>query len=319
MKQLHSIVISLCLSLLFVQLNAQSNKWKRMRYEFFGGIGVSNFMGELGGSNNPNKMEASHFLGDFEFAMTRPSFTLGMRYQVLSRLASSYTISYGRLRGDDSKTANIYRQFRNCNFRAPLWETGLRFEYSLITTRKGHRYSLRNVRGRRGNKIDLAVFSGVAAIYFNPRGQYNGKWHSLQPIGTEGQNYAATRKPYSRFSFAVPIGFNMRYVVNKKWSIAIEYGFRYAMSDYLDDVSSGYADPDLVYAAAGDNDAAAVLSDPSVLLDNRAGLLEEHPELKYMTVPGEQRGNSTVNDIYMFSFITINYKVKTGRNGLPRF
>lgn len=321
MDNLKALSILFLACFMVLQASGQSNKWKRMRYEFFGGLGVSNFMGELGGSNNPAKMEASHFLGDFEFSMTRPAFTLGMRYQIQRRLAAAYTISYGRLNGDDAKTANVYRQYRNSHFRSPIWETGIRYEYSLITTRKGHRYSLRNVRGRKGNKIDLAVFAGFNAIFFNPRGQFAGKWYSLQPLGTEGQNYAETRKPYSRFSFSVPIGVNVRYIINKKWSIAWEYGFRWAMSDYLDDVSTSYADPIEVAKSVKDSDkanAARYFADPSFAVVGDEAFVN-YPELKYGVLPNEQRGNSTDRDIYMFSFITVNYKVKTGRNGLPRF
>jgi len=296
-----------------------------MRYEFFGGLGVTNFMGELGGSDDPTKLEASHFLGDFDFSMTRPAFVIGMRYQVLTRLAATYTIAYGRLRGDDTKTESRYRKYRNASFRAPLWETGVRFEYSLITTRKGHRYSLRNVRGRAGNKIDLAIFGGIAAIFFNPRGEYGGEWFSLQPLGTEGQNYAKTRDRYSRFSMAIPMGLNMKYVINKKWSIGLEYGFRYTMSDYLDDVSTSYADPALVLAEVDGNDkekaAAAYFANPSLGFKKAKELWGEEiaKDLVDGTMPNQQRGNSNINDIYMFTLVTVNYKVKTGRNGMPRF
>ena len=75
--------ILLILLIIPIISNAQINRWKRLRYEFFGGIGVTGFLGDLGGADQIG----THALKDMELSMTRPAFTIGGRYSILRRLA----------------------------------------------------------------------------------------------------------------------------------------------------------------------------------------------------------------------------------------
>jgi len=289
-------------SLLF----SQADRWKRMRYEIFCGVGGSNFLGELGGADKVG----SDYLGDLELSLTRPAISAGMRYKLTRRLGVQASFLWGTLRGDDSKTNNIYRQNRNLHFRSQLYEFSTRAEFSLLTARSGSRYSLRKVRGRSGNKFIIDIFAGVAVFYFNPKAKdfYTGEWYSLQPIGTEGQNFIETRKPYSRINFGIPVGLNIKYQLNRKWSIGWEFGMRQTFTDYIDDVSTTYVSPELVGEHSGiEPIIAEKFADPS--LGNIEGA----------TSINQQRGNPYDNDIYMFSIINVNYKLRTARNGLPRF
>lgn len=284
---------------------AQLSQWKRARYEFFGGLGVTNFLGELGGSDQ----EAATFLKDLELSQTRVGGTLGMKYMLTRDFSVLSAFSFGYVRGDDSKTNNEFRQNRNLHFRSPIVELQGRLQYTIIKDKKGARYNLKKVRGKPGNNITLDFFAGVAGFWFNPQAQYLGKWYNLQPLGTEGQNYIDTRTPYSRISLALPVGFNVRYIVNRNWSVALDFGPRFTFTDYIDDVSGTYADAEKIIAAANNNFVAGELADPSLKRNTEPNL----------TAAGQQRGNSFDDDIYMFLFVTVNYKVKTGRNGLPRF
>lgn len=310
---MNSLSRTSCLTVLFLMVSlsvfSQTNRWKRMRYEVFGGIGATNFMGELGGADKIG----SQYLSDLEISETRPAFTLGARYMLMRRLGIASAWSLGWLHGDDRKTNEAYRQNRNIVFRAPIFEWSVRAEYAILTEKKGHRYNLRKVRGLMGNKITVDAYVGCAAFFFNPQGLGpDGKWYSLQPIGTEGQNYIPTRERYSRISFSILLGMRMTYIINRKWSVSLDFGVRPTFTDYLDDTSSSYADPDLVAknASGVDYAVAKYLADPS--LSRQRGDLAS-------TAPNQERGFSFNNDIYMMSFITLNYKLKTGRNGLPRF
>lgn len=302
---MRKIILFLTTFIIIAQVaDAQSTRWKRMRYEFFGGIGATNFLGELGGSDQ----KGSTFLKDLEITETRFGGTLGARYWILQRFAVQTALSFGYVRGDDSKTEEEFRKNRNLHFRSPIFEWQARIEYNLIAQKKGHRYNLRKVRGRPGNNITLDVYAGIAGFYFNPQAEYQGEWYDLQPLGTEGQNYIDTREPYSRIALAIPFGFQVKYIINSKWSAALDFGPRFTFTDYIDDVSGTYADPDEIAAHSDNPVVARELADPSL---SRA----THPEY---TGAGQQRGNSFDDDIYMFMFVTVNYKVKTGRNGLPR-
>jgi len=310
MRKIATIVIVLMPYILF----SQSSRWKRYRYEAFYGIGVSNFLGELGGSD---KMGAKYF-SDLNMSKTRPSFDGGFRYLVTRTVTTQVAASWGWIGGDDSKTNQEYRNNRNLKFRSIIVELSLRGEYALYTERKRHRYSLRKVKGVKSAFSYVGVFAGIAGFYFNPKGKDTrsdgaGQWVSLHDIGTEGQNFLPTRSPYKRTSISFPIGMLVKYNINTKWSIGVELGVRPTMTDYIDDVSSTYVDPELV-AKYNKTDIteelANYLADPSKW--RAAG------NASY-TAPLQQRGNSNNNDTYMFGFVNLYYKLKTNRKGWPVF
>ena len=71
---------------------------------------------------------------------------------------------------------------------------------------------------------------------------------------------------------------------------SVELGLRVTMTDYLDDVSTVYADPALLMEHSGAT---------AVALSNRA------PEGIFAA--GDIRGGSSVNDYYFFGMFTLNY------------
>lgn len=301
MKRIFFLVILFVF--LFQQVDAQySNRWKRYRYEWSGGIGVTNFLGELGGANR----EGTNFLRDFEFSMTRPAINIGLRYKLLERLSTKVGITYGILRGDDNTTTETYRHNRNLNFYAHLVELSGQLEYSIVKEKIGHRYNLRRVRGLKGLKLNTYFFVGVGGFWFNPYGKNRetGKWVALQPLGTEGQGLVSTREKYSRFQFAIPFGIGFKYGLDKVWAVGLEFGARRTFTDYIDDVSTTYYDNDKL---AESNPLAAQMADPSL------------GEVEGQTAVNQQRGDPKDNDAYMFLLITLTYKLKTTRRGLPKF
>ncbi|MBI9066395.1 MAG: hypothetical protein JEZ09_03815 [Salinivirgaceae bacterium] len=308
-------IVTLLIGLFVVQFNAfsQSNRWKRTRYELVGGIGATSFMGDLGGGDN-----ASHFISDFNFSAQRPLLHAGFRYKILEPLAVKTAISYGWVSGDDKKSDNIYRLDRNLSFRSPIVEFASQLEYSIIKEPASHRYSLR--RGKRFSlktiTVNTYLFAGIAGFWFNPRGLDDGpggtnKWVSLQPLGTEGQGLMEGREKYSRLALALPFGIGFKYSLNRVISVGVEFGARYTFTDYIDDVSTTYVDNTWL---ASENPLAARMTDKSTYTENPLPSKELIPY-----EPGGQRGSSQYNDFYMFSLVTVSYKLRTGRNGLPKF
>jgi uncharacterized protein DUF6089 len=286
-------------------LFSQSRRWQRTRYELIGATGVTNFMGELGGSDK----EGSDYFRDFEVSSSRPLLHIGMRYKILEPLAVRAGISYGWLHGDDAKTENIYRKDRNIHFRSPIVEFATQLEYSIIKERVGHRYNLkRNSKfSLQSLKVNTYIFMGIAGFYFNPKAkdiEGDGEWHALQPMGTEGQGVIPTREKYKRFQMALPMGIGFKYNITRTLSIGLEYGMRFTFTDYIDDVSTTYVDP----AIFGDDELAIRLADPSLRTLTESGY-----------GANDQRGDPGNDDFYMFTFVSLNYKLNTGRNGLPKF
>lgn len=273
-----------------------------MRYEVYYGVGATNFLGELGGANQIG----TNFVRDLEFKMTRPLLNLGIRYRITETISNKTMLSYGWLKGDDKSTTEMFRANRNLNFKANLAEFSTQFEYSIIREKQGHRYNLRRVRGIKGFKTNTYFFLGIGGFFYNPKGQHvDGTWHSLQPLGTEGQGIVPTRKKYSRFSVCIPYGIGFKYGLNRRWNIGLEYGIRKTFTDYIDDVSTTYFDNQLIMEHSGA--IAADLADPSP---------GTNPN---WTAAYQQRGDAKDKDTYMFMMINVTVKLYTTRQGMPKF
>ncbi len=289
----------------FHETQAQRGAWKRQRYDAMGGLGFTTFLGDLGGGSENS-------VSDLDIATIRPVLVLGGRYKVLEPVALGVSLSFGYLRGDDKWSEDPFRNQRNLSFRSPIIEFATYGEYHIIKEKFGRRttgkrigsfFSWQNIQAL---PINTYVFAGVSFFWFNPQGLGpDGKWYKLHDIGTEGQYIIPTRKPYSRLQVGVPFGLGVRYPLNRKFSLGLEYGARLTFTDYIDDVSKNYVDPNLF-----DDPIARYLSNP--------GLPYEDGRL-YVVGPNDRRGNALNNDYFMFTVITLSYKMRTGRGGLPKF
>lgn len=295
--------------------DAQADRWKRTRYELVGGVGISAFVGELGGKDSERQ---GHFLNDFDFMSQRFALSAGMRYKILNPLAVKASLTYGMLAGSDKRTANIYREDRNLSFRTNLWELEAQVEYSIIPEPVNYRASRRRKFSLRSTiqKTNIYVFAGLGLFYYNPKAkdtgeEGTGKWVALQPLGTEGQGLMEGRKKYSRIALAFPFGLGVKYPISRSLCAGLEFGPRYTTTDYIDDVSTTYVDNAWL---AEKNPQAARMADHSIQTNDDSDPL---PYVRYGK--GDQRGESKFNDFYMFTMVSVTYKLKTGRNGLPKF
>lgn len=314
MKKFLTLLITILLAIPEIA-NAQADRWKRTRYELIGGLGISAFVGELGGKDGDKQ---GHFFNDFDFMSQRFVLTGGMRYKILNPLAVKGSLSYAMLAGSDKRTANKYREDRNLRFRTNLWELEFQLEYSILPEPVNYRASRRRKFSWRSTiqKTNIYVFAGLGLFYYNPKAKDNGeggsgKWVALQPLGTEGQGLMEGRKKYSRIALSFPFGLGVKYPISRTMSVGLEFGPRYTTTDYIDDVSTTYVDNDWL---ASVNPQAARMADRSVQTNDDSDPL---PNVKYG--PGDQRGEAKFNDFYMFTVVSVTYKLKTGRNGLPKF
>lgn len=275
-------------------------------FEIYGGVGVSSFLGELGGANSIG----TNFAKDLDIEATRPTFTVGGRVFYHPHVAQRVSLTYGWLSGDDARTKEAARSNRNLNFRTPLFEVNTAIEiYLLKESRQKSRYRLVSSR-QKGNPVSIYLFGGIGGFYFNPKGKNpnTGKWEALQPLRTEGQGYYGSRQPYKRFQLCVPVGLGFTFRLHPSWRLGIDLGLRKTFTDYIDDVSLTYVDPS-VFAQNGSKDPAlsAVMADK-----NKGGITGA-------TAPGQQRGDPKEKDSYMFLTINLAYKFGSGRPSMPKF
>ena len=292
--------------LLLVLLPSLSNaqRWKRQRYEFSFGVGISNFLGELGGANQIG----TNYFKDLEWNQTRFAAAVGLRYKLSNYFALKGNATYGQVSGNDNLTEETFRHNRNLNFSSEIIELNVNFEAAFQQEQIGHRYRLRKLKGMRGYEIYMYGFVGVGVFYFNPKTEIDGQTYELQPLGTEGQGYVPTREKYSKIQMCIPVGVGFKYTIDRSWGVGLELGLRKTFTDYIDDVSTTYFD--FHGYGAPNADFLDYVSDPS-LHDPEAGA---NP-----TGAGQQRGDPRDKDSYLFAIFSINYKIKKGRSSLPRF
>lgn len=297
MKKVITIALA---ALILIPVFSEAQRWKRQRYEFSFGAGISNFLGELGGANQIG----TNYFRDLEWSMTRMAVAAGLRYKLSNYFALNTHLTYGRVSGDDKLTEEFFRNYRNLNFYSDIYEFNINFEGAFQQEQVGHRYRLRKVRGIKGYEIYTYAFVGVGVFYFDPKTTYQGVPVRLQPLGTEGQGLIPSRKKYSLVQMCIPVGIGFKYTIDRSWGVGLELGIRKTFTDYIDDVSTTYFDFQNYPEA---NREAPLLADRSNHSD---------PDI---TRPGAQRGDPRDKDSYMFAIFSINYKLKTGRNNLPRF
>lgn len=286
---------------LSAQYFRQSNYWKTNRNEIDLGIGISNFLGELGGRNQIG----SPFLWDLELSQTRPAASIGYRYFLARQQALVGRFTYGVLAGNDNLTSEEFRNNRNLSFKSDVMELGLTYEFHLYREELGHIYDLRGVKGEKPTRVGLYLFAGVAGFYFDPKAQYNNAWVRLKPMGTEGQGLPGGADEYSNFGLAIPMGFGLRKAVNKTISIGINLQYTKTFTDYIDDVSSNYFDNEALLAAHGPE--GAYLADPSL------GLIPGQ------NATGQQRGDPDDLDAYLFLKFHVHYKITKYRSGSKKY
>lgn len=301
MKKFVILLISALVTFSFTEVFSQA--WKKQRAEYVFGIGATSFFGELGGANREGTSGIGGFK-DLDFQATRPTLHVGYSYNIIRQAAVKVGLTMGYISGNDKNTKEIFRNNRNLNFRSPLIELSGQFNYYFFTEIKGSRYRLKGVRGKINLNFATYVFAGISGFYFNPQGKYDGKWHNLKPLKTEGQGIIPTRDEYSLVQVAVPVGVGIKWKLNRTMTMGVEVGYRKTFTDYIDDVSLTYVDKNIL-----PNQTSINLANPT-----NYSLPANH------TAAGQQRGDPRSTDSYVFSLITFTKKIKkTNKWGLPKF
>ena len=233
-------------------------------------------------------MGGSFYLGDLNpsgiFAKTQPAGGIIYRYNFNPRWAFKSTLLFGSMEASDAETNG--NDPRGLSFRSPLSEISAQMELNFLR--------LYNEPGK--NYFTPYLFAGISFFSFNPQAKYKDKWYDLQPLGTEGQglDYYG-RERYSLTGIAIPMGIGFRFNFLYYYSIGFEWGIRKTFTDYLDDVSTTYAD----HMKLNTERSALVeyLADPS------------GAESGDFHLEGTARGNEQTKDMYSFAVLHFTFKI----------
>lgn len=265
----------------YSQMNRKSIKKNNRRISHFKGkkfhfgkekvynaIGFSvnalNYYGDL--APKPNRIST-------DISFTRPGLGFSFTHRFGPRYSVMANFMYGTLKGSDSQSADLadaengkFRYQRNLSFRNRIKELSVVAVFDLLQNQATYISRV---------KLTPYGFVGIAGFMHNPQalvpatgvnGQplaEAGTWVNLEPLGTEGQHSTLIPsdansgiKPYKLTQLAIPFGLGVRFRVNEVVDFAVELGFRYTFTDYLDDVSKNYVDLDVF----GNNELAKAMS-----------------------------------------------------------
>lgn len=250
------------------QRNASLNK-KELQI----GLGATQFNGDLGGSVGIGR---DYSLKDIDIQATGMAGWLGYRYRFHPYFATTTSLSVFQLKGNDKWSEEPMRNWRSLNFKSLSFEIQQRIEYIFAANEKfSSTFNLPGNYSKKNRNEQYYVFAGLGLLYFNPKSEYiDGRMVALRPLKTEGQ--AAM---YSPLTLTIPAGIGFRMGISKMWRVGLELAYVKTFSDYIDDVSTTYADPTQLSS----------------------------PEAQYFSnpvagsspfVPGEKRGDTNQKDAY---------------------
>lgn len=287
-------------------------------------IGISagpNFaLTDLGGA----KKIGSPFLRDVDVQATKFCVSAFYRYNVNKIFAVRANLMYGMVKADDANTDGrpprtengVYKQPDDSWFRA---RRNLNFETHLVEFQAMAEINLKKYihTDAQGSKDRWAPYiaGGLGFFWFNPYTKVNGSKVKLKPLGTEGQNIGY-KKPYSNFQFDLIALVGVKYNITERFSIALEGVYHQTFTDYLDDVSGSYVNPQDI----------SKLSPTAQLLQNRAND-GRYPDNQFNFVEGQkdaagnvlvsgvgqQRGDKKDND--QFFHIQLTFAISLGDAG----
>ncbi len=252
--------------------------------------GTSNYYGDLSESSGS-------FIQKYTPVNKTTTVSKGffIRNQISDKWAYRINITYGKLVGDDRLSNSEEHKMRNLHFRSYILEYAFLPEFTFF--KKGFIVN---------NKLHgLSIYGGIGGgvFFFEPLAEYQGYWYELQTLGTEGQgNYDPTTESlkidhYSLIQLSIPVITGLKYDLTDRIRIGFEIGFRKTFTDYIDDVSTVYTDPEDLRYAYGD--VAVSLANRSIEIDSNSS------DTVHKT--GMARGDDSAQDSYMFTCFSVSY------------
>jgi hypothetical protein len=252
---------------------------QRVHIGVFGGLAAYN--GDLTDKIFPKKV-------------TNGAIGVTVNYELREQFMIRGGFTYAVVGGADRYSNQPDHIERNLNFESQLTE------FSVIGE-----YYLNNLYDR---KYSPYIFAGLAVYHYNPY-TFNGNDTKiyLKPLSTEGQGVPGypNRQPYDLTQLAIPFGGGLKFVISDNIRVGVEVGIRKLFTDYFDDVSTNYIDPNDLLAAKGQ-----LAVDLSYRGDELPGGDPTYP------VKGFIRGGEKKKDMYYFTGIHLTYRLGGKGGGL---
>jgi len=240
MKQLLCALLLLCVSLVS-HSQSDGETWTK---ELGISLGVMNCNTDIGGL--PIDFQNFKFSGGVYFEAS-----------YLQKIGIRLDGTLGTVTATDKRAVNYDLKGRNLDFTSSVKEVSLLAEVHPL-----------NLLSKQDNTPALSPYliAGIGYFSFNPRTQLEGQWIYLQPLHTEGEGFTETGRPnYKLSGINFPVGGGLQYKLSEGLILRGEAVYRILRTDYLDDVSTTYIDPNLFdkYLSPEDATLAKRLADRS--------------------------------------------------------
>ncbi len=309
-KRLHALWVACFISITLVFLFSSKSFSQSLiignektRFEAGINIGPSFFLGDLGG----NRGKGTRFIKDLNFSYTQIMTGVFAAYYPNEWLGIRGAAQIGKLEAQDDiintkGVDELWRKQRNLDFRTNIQETYIAAEiFPLMLLHKNNEKYKPRLR-------PYVVF-GVGVFHYNSQGSLtdangNKTWYYLRPLHTEGQGFPEypDRKEYSLTQINIPMGCGLKYYISDRVNISLEILLRKSFTDYIDDVSTTYIDPNLFDKYLSPQDAAIARK----ISDKVFGIVT--PSVTRYA-PGTQRGNPNQNDSYFTTFLKFGVRL----------
>lgn len=244
--------------------------------------GAANYLGDMGG----NVLSRRDFISDLKLSETHMTMVGFVRYKLNPWFSIKSNLTWARISGDDKLSSNPGRNGRNLSFRNDVVELAAQVQFTF--------YQINNLGRsyRHQDQFKAYLGLGLGAAYHNPKTYYQGVYIPLRGLQTENVSY-------SKVAAVIPASGGFYFTFDKNYRIGFDLSWRTTFTDYLDDVSTTYANE------------ASLPSPLAIELANRTD------ELAFVDAAfaenftaGNKRGDPSHNDSYLTSSIEFSYVIK---------
>jgi hypothetical protein len=162
----------------------------------------------------------------YNFLNSKPAGTVFYRSNVSKVVSFRAALTAGKVGASDKRPIDVFAQQRNASFNVFLMEASMVMEYHFLNWRDT-KHILR---------YSPYLFGGLGLFGLSGNGNKTAEYSNVQG--------------------AIPFGVGIKYIVNPKWYVALEFGARKTFFDYLDNISVGnQSRKNYQYGNPFDNDA----------------------------------------------------------------
>jgi hypothetical protein len=209
---------------------AGAQLWKISKWEVTGGIGMTQFFGDVGGYSI-----GENFLGlkDISYLHTRYDFNGNIKYRFSHNINGRLSLSYGKFHATDKRGSNENRPY---SASTSFFEPALIGEYYFIKNKSENKYTFLKKQILTFNDLlssfDMYTFTGFGLNSYNVKAN--------EALASKGL-------PDGGMTMIIPFGLGVNFIYSAYLSFGIELGGRYAFTDYLDGFTSQYSKANDVY------------------------------------------------------------------------